>query len=182
MPLVAGVFIPLGGNQPSVLDPAGHTFGGFPRTSGLSWYWLWAGGPVPYENQPHQNYQPAIIGGRDFSAGAHSLLFMHASKGITFDLSALRAKHPLLGLTRFCTVCQNTAGLARISADSAKSDFWVFVDGRLCFKRSPILLNDPPFDVRVDLSSSDHFLTLVSTDGGDGYAGDFVTLGDPRLE
>ncbi len=182
MPLVAGVFIPFGGNQPSVLDPAGHTFSGFPRSSGMSWYWLWAGGPIPYENQPHENYQPATIGGQDFSSGATPLLFMHASKGITFDLAIMRAKYPHLNLTRFRAVCQNTAGTASIAANGAKADFWVFVDGRLCFKRSPILIDDPPFDVRVGLSSADHFLTLVSTDGGDGYAGDFVTLGDPRLE
>ncbi len=181
-PMIASVFVPLGGKTPSVLDPAGHSFAGFPETHGKSWFWLWAGGPVPYENDAQATYRPSVIGGQDYGRTGHGVLFMHASKGITFDLAAIRAAHPGATWTRFCAVGQNTAGAAHVSGISGKSDLWVFVDGALRFQRTPVLLSDPPFDVRVELSSNDRYLTIVTTDGGDDYHGDFISLGDPRLE
>ena len=39
-----------------------------------------------------------------------------------------------------------------------------------------------PLKIAVELDDHSRFLTLATTDGGDGYWGDWTMFGDPRLE
>ena len=114
MPFVDGVFIPDGRIGPVQLDSAGHTFTDFPRTDNSTSCYIWAGGAVPAG-------QPAVTGtlegggigrtelaGIEFASAGHGLLAMHANKGITFDLEAIRRANPGWKLLRFCAVAGNT--------------------------------------------------------------------------
>ena len=54
------------------------------------------------------------------------------------------------------------------------ADLWVFVDGQLKFNRMHLRPQDGAVKMDVELGPSDRFLTLVSTDGGNG---DILRLG-----
>ena len=65
------------------------------------------------------------------------------------------------------------------------AEIWVFVDG--CLKLRSALKPTPakwsgavPIDIA--LKPTDRFLTLVTTDGGDGIDHDWVVFGDPVLQ
>jgi len=172
-PLIGGVFVPHGGPTPDILDPAGHQYN-FPLTSNHTYLNLW---PLDIQDTNRD-----VIGSIDYSATGHRLLILHANRGITFDLKALRNAHSDRSFSHFQGVCVNlNARYAPVHKMSDRSEFWVFVDGDL---RSHKLIHrtDPPFDVDVPIEPSAHYLTLVATDGGDGLEWDVVTLGDPRLE
>ena len=99
LPFVDGVFVPKGGNAAVQLDSAGHTFAEFNNSEDRTGGPLWAGGKVrlfPPLPPPNENirYIPAVLGGVDYSLPPHGLLFMHANKGITFDLEAIRRANP----------------------------------------------------------------------------------------
>ena len=101
---------------------------------------------------------------------------MHANKGITFDLDAIRRLHPRHKLLRFSATTGNTT-----LQPAGAYDTWVFVDGQPQFRREHI--SAPiAFRIAVELNDQNRFLTLVATDGGDEYWWDCVIFGDPRLE
>jgi hypothetical protein len=182
-PMVAGVFIPRGG-KPEVLDPAGHTFT-FPKTKGMTWYWLWAGGRIPIKDDDKGlEAFPTVIGDVDYGAAGHGAVLLRTNKGVTFDLAALRAAHPERTFTRFRTVCVNTALSVPTPGRpvSEKSELRIFVDGKLVYDPPPILWTDPPFEITVNVDPKARYLTLAATDGGDDFSLDWLTLGDPRLE
>jgi hypothetical protein len=189
--LIDGVFVPDGGPGPVQLDSAGHRFDGFPKTSGTvhssifaraaavklddrklddrelkGLYWVYAMGPA-----------------REYMPDGRGLLALCPNAGITFDLENMRQSHQGARPARFRAV----AGLAdarRVRQDDSAglADIWVFVDGRLKLKRLHMRPEDGAVKVDVELGLSDRFLTLVSTDGGDGPEGDWVVFGDPVLQ
>ncbi len=58
----------------------------------------------------------------------------------------------------------------------------MFVDGQLKLKRTQVRPEDGTVNVDVEIGPSDRFLTLVSTDAGNGDYGDWVVFGDPVLQ
>ena len=58
----------------------------------------------------------------------------------------------------------------------------MFVDGQLKLKRLQLRPKDGVVPVDVELGPHDRFLTLVSTDGGNGNWLDWVVFGDPVLD
>jgi hypothetical protein len=174
--LIDGVFVPGGGDRPCQLDSAGHTFAGFPKTDGglvgviwaraanvtcdrpdqKSWFWIYAMGPGG-EYMPHRR----------------GLLMLHANAGITFDLERMRAIHSGAAPVRFSA----TAGAPR----NGLVDVWVFVDGQLKFSRTKLQKEDGAIAIGIPFVPGDRFLTLVSTDGGNGTDYDHLVLGDPVI-
>jgi hypothetical protein len=63
-----------------------------------------------------------------------------------------------------------------------KADVYVLVDGELRFKRKGFTAKAGPFTVEVPLRENDHYLTLVTTDGGDTRKDDYIVWGDPSLQ
>jgi hypothetical protein len=65
------------------------------------------------------------------------------------------------------------------------AEIWVFVDGRLKL-RSTLKPTQAKWSgavpIDIVLKPTDHFLTLASTDGGDGIDYDWVVFGDPVLQ
>jgi hypothetical protein len=92
LPFVDGVFIPDGRRGPIQTDSAGHTFDEFGSAMNETWHCIWAGGVIPV-NDPRRTMS-AVLGGVDYSSSDHGLLYMHANKGITFDLDAIRRANP----------------------------------------------------------------------------------------
>ena len=105
LPFVDGVFVP-GNRGPVQVDSAGHTFDAFGNAFNETWHYVWAGGTIPVSD-PRRTIS-AVLDGVDYSSSGHGLLYMHANKGITFDLDAIRRANPGDKLVRFRTVVGNT--------------------------------------------------------------------------
>ena len=104
-----------------------------------------------------------------------SVLGMHASKGITFDLTAVRAAHPGKKLTRF----ESVAALGFYHTGAGDADWYVFLDGTQ--RAGGHLLNNRFAPVRVELSEQSRFLTLVTSSKGTMNT-DWTFFGNPRLQ
>ncbi len=168
LPFVDGVFIPdNSGSRGVQLDSAGHTFAEFGATTNETSDHIWASKTGSF------SHTPAILDGVDYSAPEHGFLFMHANKGITFDLGAIRKANPGQRVLRFRSVVGTVDGLA---------DVRVFIDGQPRFQRRQINSTHGAMSIDVKIAEQDRFLTLASTDGGDGIKGDWIIFGDPRLE
>ena len=57
----------------------------------------------------------------------------------------------------------------------------MFVDGQLKLERIGLRPQGGLIELDVELGPSDHFLTLVSTEGRNGLAWNWVVFGDPVL-
>jgi hypothetical protein len=175
LPVVDGCFMPNGAGGPVRTDSAGHTFA-FPGTNGLTYLHIVAGGkiPVPAGRDPIGT----ALAGVDYAAPEHGLLLVHPNAGLTLDLSAVRRLHPGSRLTRFHCALGNSHPKVRQS----KADAYVLADGASRFERRQFTGNDGAFHVDVPIQDADRFLTLATTDGGDGTAADDVLLGDPTFD
>ena len=179
-PFVDGVFTPDGSRGPVQVDSAGHRFSGFPSTCNLVSGYVWAGGVIP-EAMHSPPIPTGFLGDVDYSSPGHGLIFLHANNAITFNLDAIRRTNPRDTLFRFRAVAGN---LQRISFDpeSFRADLWVLVDGVPKYVRRRFTSWNGPSWIAVPLAKGDRFLTLATTDGGDGINCDWTMFGDPLLE
>jgi hypothetical protein len=106
LPFVDGVFIPDRLGHSIQTDSAGHAFDAFGTAFNETPHCIWAGGAIP--TSAAGQVVPAVLGDVDYSSSGHGLLYMHANKGITFDLDAIRHANPGYKLVRFHTVVGNT--------------------------------------------------------------------------
>jgi hypothetical protein len=150
---IDGVFVPDGGQGPSVVSSSGHIFRECPDTDGRT-KWNVTNG---------WRYREVSI--YSFSFGHVDVaqltgLSLSANIGITFDLSAIRQTIPGLVITAF----DSTAGIpVPPEPDLAEVDLWVLVDGEVRFVKQDVRI--PTLSrIHVPLNSQDHFLTLVVTD------------------
>ena len=174
LPLVDGVLIPDGSAGPVQIDSAGHTFDDFGPTDNHTAGPIWAGGVLPAGER-------TALGGVDYAAPGHRVLGMHANKGITFDLQAIRRANPDQQLVRFRAIVGNTELISQ-SGQSVFTDVCILVDGQVRFRRREINNYSGAMPVNIRIGKNDRFLTLVATDGGDTIAHDWIIFGDPRLE
>ena len=183
LPLVDGVFVPDGRTGRVQIDSAGHAIEVFPTTAYQTSGYIWAGGILPLDDpaQPELHTIPMELGGVDYSSSGHGSIFLHANKGITFDLEAIRRANPGCKLLRFLAVAGNTER-ATTRGLPTYADFWVFVDGQSRFQRRQIDSSHGASVIAIPLNDKNLFLTLVATDGGNDILGDWIVFGDPRLE
>jgi hypothetical protein len=164
--LIDGVVIP-DGARPVPITSTGITVEGVPATTGDAWDGI-RHGPV--------NAQASTkLEGVDYQSAGHTLLGLHANAAITFDLAAMRRMlgH---GALRFTAM----TGYGGSNANS-KAEFRVFLDGKVVFHRARFGVKDGGLPLDVSIPGSARFLTLMSTDGGDGISHDQVFLGDARI-
>ena len=168
-PFVDGVFIADGTNGAAGIKVGsdGTTITGIPTTNRKAWDHI-RHGPVASQHSPE-------LDGIDFTKNGHSLLGIHANAGITFDLAAVR-KATKQGAMRF----SSRVGYFG-AAGANRADVWIFVDGRqaAAFKHLQRANGLQPID--IPLPESARFLTLLATDGGNGYGHDQIGFGDPKL-
>ena len=185
-PLVDGVFIP-NAQEPVQVDSAGHTFSGFAVSASMTFGYIWAGGQVPTNCHPPVQTK---LGEIDYALPGHGLIFLHADKGITFDLEAIRRANPKCSLKRFLATTGNTevasqgvlGPLTKEISQTVYADVWVLVDGQMRFRRREINGYSGAFPVDVSIGKNDRFLTLVGSDGGNHIHADWILFGDPRIE
>jgi hypothetical protein len=177
LPFVDGVFIPDGSKGPITVDSAGHLFADCPRTLNVAPFLFWAGGAIPNTQFP----LTTTVKGVDYARNGNALLHMHANLGITFDLNAVRKSHPDWTIQRFLAIVANMELRSEAGTD-VSADYWVLVDGRVRSYRCRINARDGAFPLSIPINPSDCYLTLVSTDGGNGINCDLITFIDPQLE
>lgn len=109
------------------------------------------------------------FGGQEYGDQSHSCLLMHANMGITLDLNAVRVMCPDIKITHFIS----KFGIADLEENvDCNADFWVLIDGQVRESRRNVTQKGVLSNMSVELGSSDRFLTLVTTDGGDeDYSG-----------
>jgi len=169
VPFIDGVFIPEGQNGKSVIpvSSSGITITGLPTTSGKAWDAI-RNGPVASQHSP-------VAGGIDFTKDGRSLLGLHANAGITFDLAAIREATGEKGM-------RLTAQLAYFGQEGTNTaDVWVFLDGKKGLIRRGLTRKDGLVAIDLPIAEGVRFLTLVATDGGNGYGHDQIGFGDVRL-
>jgi len=171
IPFVDGVFIPDGRNGQVQVDSAGHVYTDFPATDNWTASYIWTGAsPILTD-----------LDGIDYASPPHGALVMHANKGITFDLAAIRKANSGWKLTRFRSITGNTEN-GNQTGFPAYADVWVLVDGKAAFRRRAITRSHGVYNIAIPLDEKACFLTLVATDGGNGFDWDWIIFGDPRLE
>lgn len=174
-PALDGCFIP-GGKMP--VDSAGHLFT-FPATTLVSYGLVWAGPNIPWEGE----LQIATTLPDDAATPTPRVLVMHSNNGITLNLDAIRALHPRRTLTAFRARVGNSYRPATPDAGPAHplASIHLVVDGIARFENRAFANTDLPFEAACTLSDNDHFLTLATTDGGDGNACDWVLWTHPEI-
>ena len=181
LPFVDGVFVPDGSRGPVQVDSGGHVCDLFTKTANVTAGYIWAGGLIPVEKSEY--HIPTTLRGVDYASSGHGLLFMHANKGITFDLDAIRRANHGWKLSRFRAVAGNLIGESM--TDLGLVDFWVIVDGQVRFQRYAVNGSSGAFVINFRIGESDRFLTLAATNNTNsstGISGDWTMFGDPRLE
>jgi hypothetical protein len=178
MPLVDGVFIPDGSRGPVQVNSAGHVFPDCPATDNSSWLNIWAGGALPRGVAARMS---PTLGDVKYFSPEHPALLMHANKGLTFDLDAIRRANPGYKVLRFRGATGNMEPNSERGAN-VSADIWVLVDGQVRFKRREINRFIGAMPISVPIADHDRYLTLSATDGGNSYQCDLVIFGDPRLE
>jgi hypothetical protein len=153
-PYIDGVFIPNGRTR-QIISSEGHVFQDCPVTSGLS---------CDSFSNAERMLNSMVDQNEKVSDSLSHLLLLHSNMGITFDLQAMRNLLPGAKIVRFQSKFGIRKWAARPSASNA--DFWILVDGKLKHKKTQVKVNSI-FDVDIELSENDRFLTLVETDGGD---------------
>jgi len=160
---IDGVFIPNGRTE-QIISSRNHIFQECPITTGDLWTDI-----ISMPVSPEKEWKPEGISNRgQLVQGANpdsteEGLLMHANLGITFDLQAIRSMLPDAKITRF----RSQFGLAPFDEEMINADFWVLVDGKLKFKQTQVKERGKAGLIDIELSDTDRFLTLVTTDGGD---------------
>ncbi|HSI64079.1 MAG TPA: DUF1553 domain-containing protein [Candidatus Saccharimonadia bacterium] len=163
---IDGVVIP-DGSHPVPVTSTGITVRDLPATSGKAWDAI--------RNGPVNAQASTVIEGVDYKAAGRSLLGLHANAGITFDVSAMRRSLGE-GPVRLTAV----VGYGGSTANS-RADFHMYVDGKTVVRRMRFGVKDRGELVDIVIPKEARFLTLMSTDGGDGISHDQVFLGDAKL-
>lgn len=174
-PFIDGVFIPDGedGIAEIPVSSTGITVRGLPKTSGNAWDMI-RNGPV---SQQHSSE----LDGIDFTGQGHRLLGLHANAGVTFDVTAIRNALCGQNANRYDAL-RFTAKLGYFGATGGHhADAWVYVDGNQVAYFPRLRREDGLQDVAIELPRSARFLTLITTDGGNGFSMDQIGFGDPTL-
>ena len=160
-PFIDGVFVPNGViNQ--VVTSAGHIFKDCPVTQSCFYSDL--------------SYSPSLVDGASVMfdgvnySNSGSALFMHANLGVTYDLQKIRSIYDGINITSFSA----KIGVCESSWRPCNADFWVLVDGQLRYSKQNVNQKGVIDEIMIGLSDKDHFLTIVTTDGGDAITRNYL--------
>lgn len=164
---VDGVFVPAG--EATQITSTKLVAIGLPMNSGKAWDMI--------RNGPVASQFSTTFGAIDYNADGHSMLGLHANAGITFDLAAIRKSvwPNNSGDMKFSTVVGYGGRTVEPSAE-----FWILLDGQL--QATQRVGRNDAVSVSFDVAPAVKFLTLISTDGGNGYGHDQISFGNPKLQ
>ncbi|WP_197356220.1 DUF1553 domain-containing protein [Aureliella helgolandensis] len=172
---IDGLFIPDGndGSTPIPITSSGITISGLPDTSGTAW--------DAVRNGPVASQHSTVLSEIDFASGPHTLLGLHANGGITFDLTAIRAAALSVTESPPCDLrLTGSVGYFGAAGDN-RADAYVYVDGERVAHFPQLKRQDGLRVIDILLPASAEYLTLISTDGQNGYSHDQIGFGDARL-
>lgn len=199
-PFVSGVFIPSASGSKTLLDPAGHIVD-LPASTGRTWGPIWsrrqaAGAMAVGSSEDYwgtDSLEDVIARMEQCETG---MIGIHSNVGVTFDLEAIRKQtnQQLLGFHSTLINLDNSLKRKHdpgpdseygklLAAGLFSADFRLYVDGELRASKLGFKRSDGELTIQAELSPSDRFLTLVSTDAG-GHstdAHDHVLLIDPVI-
>jgi hypothetical protein len=161
-PYLDSIFVPPAEGGQIPVSTAGHRFDECPKTSGLYYSNVCCMKDWTFFQPLQQIYDQTYRQYPDYG-----VLYLHSNIGLTVDLDAVRSRVPGLRIASFSTF----AGILQIGSnlpDYAEADAWILVDGRIRSVQKQIRA-DQGYTLRVNLSDSDRFLTLLVTDGGTAY-------------
>jgi hypothetical protein len=181
-PVIDGAFIPDGTKPDMTVDSAGDVFN-FAPAKNKSFNNIYTGGDIPW---PDPEISGVFLNGVNYATGDHGVILLHANNAITLDLSAIRRIYPDRALLGFeCKVGNGyPADRAMIQKSSTKlsaGSARVLVDGKSRYFNPHFTSSDGGFNVMIPLSITDRFLTLVSTDAGDGNHHDWIAWVDAKI-
>ncbi len=172
---IDGVFVPA--NTETQISSTGLMATGLPTNRGEAWDMI--------RNGPVSSQFSTKLGTVDYNTAGHSMIGLHANAGITFDLVAIR--RAITGNdaeTKSDKVKAATLGFTAVAGyggrpEEPSAEFHVFLDGTLR-QHGRIGRNDA-VPIQLSIPSSVQWLTLISTDGGNGYGHDQISFGDPHI-
>ncbi|MCK4998391.1 MAG: NPCBM/NEW2 domain-containing protein [Anaerohalosphaera sp.] len=171
---VDGVFVPNQNQNGNIqISSHGDVFMNCPLTSGYFFT------PISYglPKNAGENEKLMTLDGNDYVTKTLPGISIHSNQGITFDLHAIRNTMTDVRILKFESIC----GVAdRIDLAKSKTEIFVLVDGKEKFHER-FSLQGGSTKVSVKLSSGDRFLTLMTTDGGDGHSWDWALFAEPVL-
>ncbi|MCP4451583.1 MAG: FecR domain-containing protein [Planctomycetes bacterium] len=185
LPFVNYLFLPDGEHGPIQVSSEGHTFAQCPDTGGGVFSYVSDSALI--RGEPG-TIGSVVLNGKDYGTRVDPVISMHANAGITFDLQAIRATLSGADIRRFTALCgiSETAGMAVLreagKAALHRADFWVLVDGQMRLGRAGVQVQTGGIPVNIELNETDRFLTIIVTDGGDGYGYDWGVFAEPALE
>jgi hypothetical protein len=119
----------------------------------------------------------AVLGGVHYDFLDHPAIAMRRSKGVTFDLDAMRRDLQGIRIARFFAVC----GLSE-QAMEQNANFYVLVDGKVRFEQTDVTPMDGAIPIRFELHETDRFLTLTACyNPSDGWI-KLALFAEPALE
>ncbi|NQV28372.1 MAG: DUF1553 domain-containing protein [Rhodopirellula sp.] len=181
-PFVDGVFVPASGQ--TQITSTGLKASELPSNSGKAWDMI--------RNGPVSSQFSTTLGTTDYNSVGHSMIGLHANAGITFDIAAIRNAGQVTNVVKNSNDRQSTGinqspiryrfssvvGYGGRTVEPS-ADFHVYLDGDL--KATGRLGRNDTKTISLAIPASVRFLTLISTDGGNGYGNDQISFGDPRL-
>ncbi len=176
-PFVDGVIVPDSDDGILQVSSKGHMFRECPDTNGLYFDEIRNGGLIRMTDS--KSSFPMLFNQVEYGTVQRPLLFMHSNACITFDLDAIRSVMPGFDVTAFRSRCVLIEKSDRVRTE--KSDVFVLVNGETKFKQVGFDQNGVALDIDIPLTASDHFLTLVATDGGDSIAIDWIGFTEPYV-
>ncbi len=165
-PRVAAVFIP-SGPDPLPITPEGPPLTGLTKTSAAAWDAI--------RNGPVNSQHSTVLDGVDYASEGHTMLGLHANAGITFDLTAVLQNAAFTGPVFRCVV-----GYGGITPTDG-ADYTVAVDAQIV-AHGRLGRDDGGVSLDIPLPAGSRFLTLISTDAGNGISHDQIFFGDARID
>jgi len=162
---VDGVFVPKA--KTTTISTTGLTITDLLPTSGKTWDYFKAGAS--------SGSTANTIDGTDFATKPNQLLAMHANKGITFDLDAIRQQH-LFQTARFKGLFGHGG-----AKDQSQLDFAIYLDGQRVLAATDFPAQGKGKPIDLALPQDKRFLTLVVTEGKKGISHDQAIIGNPRV-
>jgi hypothetical protein len=161
---IDGVFVP---RNEATVTSTGIKVAGITPTSGKTWDYFKFG--------PSSGFTTNSIDGTDFSVAPNGMLAMHANKGISFDVQAMRSAFEFQA-SRFQTLFGHGG-----AKDESQLDFEVFLDGKSVLKARDFRAQQEGLAVDIEIPEGVRFLTLMVTEGTQGISHDQAILGNPRI-
>lgn len=162
---VDGVFVPK--TNTATISTTGLNVNDIPPSTGMTWDYFKYG--------PSGGSSSDVIDGINYNNEPNRVLSLHANKGITFDVQAMRTAYEF-GVSRFTTVFGHAG-----AKDKSQLDFCVYLDGKKVLEARNFKAQQKGLPVDIEIPPTVRFITLVVTEGAQGISHDQAILGNPRI-